>query len=91
MMDDTINRRLAIKTALEFFVEFFGGAFREDDQRLLAERIEALPSAQPERKTGRWTKIHWKAFRCSECNRLSEFCTDFCPNCGSPMEKEGEG
>lgn len=47
-MDDTINRRLAIKTALEFFVEFFGGAFREDDQRLLAERIEALPSAQPE-------------------------------------------
>ena len=58
---------------------------------LWKEWIESLPPAQPERKTGRWTKIHWKAFRCSECNRLSEFCTDFCPNCGSPMLKEGEG
>lgn len=45
---------------------------------------------QPEPKTGHWRKIHRKAFRCSECNRLSEFCTDFCPNCGSPMLKDGE-
>lgn len=70
MMDDTINRRLAIKTALEFFVEFFGGAFREDDQRLLAERIEELPSTQPERH-----------LTCKNCIHLGHAYMMPCKNC----------
>lgn len=64
------------------------GAYGYMDTKSIVDLLRDLPSAQPERKTGRWTKIHWKAFRCSECNRLSEFCTDFCPNCGADMRGE---
>lgn len=45
--------------------------------------VELIPSVNPERKKGRWIKVHWKAFRCSECNRINEYFTDYCPNCGS--------
>ena len=27
---------------------------------------------------GEWAKICWKAFRCSECKKISEYYTDFC-------------
>lgn len=37
----------AARKALEFFVEFYAGAFDEKRQRMLSKRIEALPSAQP--------------------------------------------
>ena len=67
-MDDLISRQEAIKTALEFIVEYLGGAFDEDFQKKLMERMNALPSAQPERKKGKWiyctTSGHWK---CSCC------------------------
>ena len=45
-----------------------------------------------ENEHGEWTKIHWKAFRCSECKGISEYYTNFCPNCGASMwkgEKDG--
>ena len=45
---------------------------------------------EPEPKKGHWIKIHWKAFRCSECNKISEYSTDFCPNCGADMRGESE-
>ena len=47
-MNDTINRREAIKTALGFMVEYLGGAFDEDFQKGPMERMNALPSAQPD-------------------------------------------
>jgi rubrerythrin len=40
---------------------------------------------QEYRKRGKWIKIHWKAFRCSVCSRVSEYNTNFCPNCGADM------
>ena len=46
-MSDLINRQNAINTALEFFVEFLGGAFHEDDQKILMKRMNELPSAEP--------------------------------------------
>ena len=74
-----------------------------------------LPSAQPERKTGRWIPVDsytafggdeatWLAHGnpiayhyCSECKNHAyaledgeDLLSDFCPNCGSPMLKEGE-
>lgn len=55
-MSDLISRQDAINTALEFFVEFLGGAFHEDDQKILMKRMNELPSAQPE--------SHW--IPCSE-------------------------
>ena len=62
-----------------------------------------LPSAQPERKTGRWIKhgighenVPW-GFDCSECGEW--FVIDskyidrykFCPNCGADMRGETDG
>ena len=46
--DDTISRLEATKTALEFIVEYLGGAFDENFQKKMIERMNALPSAQPD-------------------------------------------
>lgn len=47
-MDDLISRQAVIETALTFFVEYYGAAFDEDMQRMLKDRLDSLPSAQPE-------------------------------------------
>lgn len=44
-----------------------------------------------ERNTGKWEKIHWKAYRCSECGKISEYQSNFCPICGADMRGEGNG
>ena len=64
--------------------------------------IEKLPSAQSERKKGKWYKPtgmmppeHFGRHRCSECERFAlhdwkhhkEQLTDFCPNCGADMRE----
>ena len=55
---------------------------------IVKEKVESLPTADVrENKHGVWIKIHWKAFRCSECKGISEYYTDFCPNCGSVMSE----
>lgn len=59
-----------------------------------ADRIKALPSAQPERKTGKWIDEGFyadghgaHAFRCSECGgHIIEYDADpFCKWCGADM------
>ena len=59
--------------------------------------IEDAPSAQPERKTGKWEFIGDNMFKCTNCgvvyttrqlNALRTYTTDpyfpkFCPNCGT--------
>ena len=47
-MNDYISRRAAIETALAYLVEYCGAAFDENMQRILKERLDSLPSAQPE-------------------------------------------
>ncbi len=54
--------------------------------KMVTDRIKALPAVQPKR--GEWIKMHWKAFRCSVCKRVSEYSTNFCPNCGADMRGE---
>ena len=58
--------------------------------------IEDLPSAQPERKTGRWINHededgeHY-GDNCSECGEwyvMPFGKSNFCPNCGADMRKE---
>lgn len=65
--------------------------------------LTSLPSAQPERKTGRWiyeeTQYKISSYRCSECGRhvLYESKSDVCEaypycHCGAKMmRKDGEG
>lgn len=52
MSDDSISRQAATQTVLEFIVEYLGGAFDEDLQKKLTERMNALPSAQPQSTMG---------------------------------------
>lgn len=46
-MSDLIERQAAVDKSLTFFIEYLGGAFDEDGQRLLAQKMNLLPSAEP--------------------------------------------
>jgi hypothetical protein len=74
-----------------------GMVFGED----AVHRIEILPPAQPERKTGRWipdnTDYYRTKFICSVCGESEEVPTtgfwygtmwNYCPLCGAKMEDE---
>lgn len=61
--------------------------------------VEKLPSAQPERKTGKWERHYSRpnvyadlCWHCSECGYKSSYNWanhyNFCPNCGSKMEEK---
>ena len=55
------------------------------------DALKSLPSAQPDRKRGKW--IHkpnvYGVVYCSECDfELHINNTNFCPNCGAKMEAE---
>lgn len=54
------------------------------------ESLKALPSAQPERKTGRWLLISPAGiYECSECAQMvmpeDISCYKFCHGCGAYM------
>ena len=90
-MDDLISRQAAID-AIE----------RAVTKEVARWSIEDLPSAQPERKTGRWlrTEAYPHRIYCSSCFvtfirndeflNLNDIPHGFCPNCGAKMEVEHE-
>ena len=49
-----------------------------------------LPSAQPERKIGKWLRSGNCIFpyECDQCGDTNERATPFCPNCGAKMRGE---
>lgn len=55
-----------------------------------AKRLEQLPSAQPERKKGRWIDMddHVMCGCCGATHYGSD--KNFCPNCGAKMGEEGK-
>lgn len=92
-MNDLISRRAAID-ALGDEPEVWSGK-DEYDQGLNNQwhydrtAILAVPSAEPERKTGRWTieDCHSATYKycCSECGAHHRAMYDFCPHCGADM------
>ena len=90
-MDDLISRQNAINTALEFFVEFLGGAFHEDDQKILMKRMNELPSAEPERKKGEWIDYTENGYvECPFCHSATNCDGNkdelhYCYSCGADM------
>lgn len=91
-MDDLISRQAAID-ALER-----GAWGKEWDKTLAKAMIESVPSAQPERKKGKWIRLDKdnKFFvphmlQCSECGNILDKHgvnagrgdANYCPNCGS--------
>lgn len=93
-MSDLISRQAAID-ALD--TGLWGV---EWDKALATAMLEDLPSAQPERKKGRWIKnadenCWW--YECSECGDYPmknayghEELSAYCPHCGAIMEGDGE-
>ena len=63
--------------------------------RRILDAVEALPSAQPERKTGRWIYNSPVTMRCDQCGYVVKDWewskANYCAGCGSPMRKDGEG
>ena len=97
--DDTISRQVAIdlfpNDALEWDTK--GGYIAP---HLARRMIEELPSAQPERKTGRWmfgfnNQYLEKYYYCSNCG-CRKYTEDepsdyFCPHCGADMRGTEDG
>ena len=81
-MNDLISRQALCEYALN-----------QKDKSVTPNDIMRFPSAQPERKRGKWIlkpNIYGVAY-CSECDfELHINNTNFCPNCGAKMEVEHE-
>ena len=60
------------------------------------DAVMALPSAQPEHKTGRWLQISpARIYECSECAQMvmtdDISCYKYCHGCGANMGGEQDG
>lgn len=96
---DLINRRAAIDGADAIIARDTSG--NNDVVKAMTawkSYVEALPSAQPERKNGHWIidGHHIKCNQCGEsmCNTDREgdaIPRNFCPNCGAEMREETGG
>ena len=88
MKDDSISRAAAIDAAVEAADEWDGGYSRSREE-IITLKLQMLPSAQQERKKGKWINRslnilypEWERYTCSVCGKHS-YNYDFCPNCGS--------
>lgn len=53
--------------------------------------VRDIPSAEPERKNGKWNPFDVPWYQCSVCGAVREqkaFMENFCPNCGADMRGE---
>ena len=105
-MDELISRQAAIDAMRRLEqedIEAYGAEIPEGfDAEPAVEALKALPSAQPEQKTGRWiwdslvctSGGNYGVLRCSECEayyeRVGFWPRRYCPKCGAKME-EGDG
>ena len=102
-MDDLISRRNAVYALFDAVNSFYG---QEADRTMILDKcvksIKGLPSAQPERKNGKWLPdnncYHTPHFVCSACGVSQEVDTvmykpswAFCPRCGADMRGEQDG
>lgn len=101
-MDDLISRQAAID-ALDEYIEEYSYDLDEDGyhnpkwcaMQEAKMTIQRLPSAEPERKTGRWVPVTngRGGHECDKCHEYApswttgeEHLTNYCPNCGARME-----
>jgi len=88
---DTIYRRDAID-AVNAYLGLSAVSRTIQNMTSIQEILENLPSAQPERKTGKWLRSGNCIFpyECDQCGDANERATSFCPNCGADMRGGGE-
>lgn len=96
MKDDSISRAAAIDAAVEAADEWDGGYSRSREE-IITLKLQMLPSAQQERKKGKWINRslnilypEYERYTCSVCGKHS-YNYDFCPNCGADMRGEQDG
>lgn len=82
-MSDLIDRQAAIDALMDEFKRIPTSAIRAKT------RIEALPSAEPERKTGKWIYNSPVTMKCNQCGLVIKDWDwhrfKYCPNCCSDM------
>ena len=86
-MSDLISRQAAIAHAVPL------NLFGREVMMVSVSELENLPSAQPKR--GRWHYSDGKPARiglsfgvvCDQCGTESEYCTNFCGECGADMRE----
>ena len=88
---DTISRKMAI--------EAMGIINDSICEQQAVDALCELPSAQPERKTGKWINVNegkWNTYevlKCSVCGEMDNRMTradNYCPNCGADMRGESD-
>lgn len=106
-MSDLISRQEIIELIeyhLKHMPKGYHPQFRqglEDGYCRCMSDIRLMPSAQPERKKGRWIyegkRGRFPACRCSECGNVENADwailgdnVNYCPNCGADMRGEEE-
>lgn len=73
--------------------------FNQKDKCVTPNDIMRFPSAQPQRKTGKWIKLdmhaHIADHKCTACGQecyvptcMGEPMYTYCPNCGADMRTE---
>ena len=95
-MDDLISRAWLLNVA-EYVIDLYTERYRN---RITHQGRELTPSAQPERKTGRWLKISPAGiYECSECGKTVitgdiscyKCYNKYCSGCGAYMGGEQDG
>lgn len=91
MADDLISRQAAIDALRDRYYKYDRFAKIEE----LVWAVEALPSAQPERKKGKWIYNSPVTMKCNQCGLVIK---DWdwhrfkcCPNCIADMRGESDG
>ena len=81
---DAISRQAAIDAARDWYEGLICGSFKG-----LEKRLRALPSAQPERKMGKWIYNSPVTMKCDQCGFVIKDWDwhrfKFCPNCDCDM------
>jgi len=85
-MADLIDRQAAYDTLTDYYHHRTA-----TQHEALRDALSRVPSAQPERKTGRWKGEGMGDYRCSWCGEVSSQQTNFCPNCGADMRGKSDG
>ena len=84
-MKELIDRQAAI----DAINSHFGFNIEEEYGSAVQEVLNALPSAQPERKKGKWINIrHDNIAECDQCGITGRAWMNFCFDCGADMRKE---
>ena len=100
-MSDLISRQAAIEAVYEALrtpLPCYGNDLLQDSMTLAKAIVKNIPSAEPERKKGKWVykpnEYDDSTYECSQCGEPwtlidgtpEENNMKFCPNCGAKLD-----